>query len=181
MSASYPTLPDLSILLALFYDDSSQLGEFELVTADDLPPAFRRLLAHDAHMTVTMEEFHGSRVDVQVLMTRLAGGRYARKILLSKQTDGRVVMFGIPRLNLDVLADDVRREIESQQKPLGRILIEHNVLREVELVALWRVQVGPDLARMFSVPEGGVTYGRTALIHLNGEPAVELLEIAAPV
>jgi hypothetical protein len=28
---------------------------------------------------------------------------------------------------------------------------------------------------------GQVTYGRTAVIHLNGEPAIELLEIVAPV
>jgi hypothetical protein len=34
---------------------------------------------------------------------------------------------------------------------------------------------------LLGVPEGTTTFGRTAMIHCNGEPAVELLEIVAPV
>ncbi len=181
MSISPPLLPDLSTLVALFYENPAELGTFEQVSAAEIPTPYRELLAHHAHMTVTMEEFHGSPVDVRVLATRHDGSRYSRKILLSRQSDGRVVQFGIPRLNLNFLSDEVRAEIESQRTPLGRVLIKHNVLREVELVALWRVRMGGDLARLFSRPAGEVVYGRTALIHLNGEPAVELLEIAAPV
>ena len=40
-------------------------------------------------------------------------------------------MFGVPRLKLSLLREDVRREIEAERTPLGRVLIEHNVLREV--------------------------------------------------
>ena len=181
MSASPPLLPDLSTLVALFYENPAELGFFESVAADEIPTPYRELLDHNAHMTVTMEDFHGGAVDVQVLATRRDGSLYSRKILLSRQYDGRVVMFGVPRLNLDVLSPEVREEIESQRTPLGRVLINHNVLREVELVALWRVKMGGDLARLFGHPVGGTVYGRTALIHLNGEPAVELLEIAAPI
>jgi hypothetical protein len=180
-SASHPPVPDLATLVALFYGDSAELGQFEQVAIEDVPYPYSTLLAHYAHMTVAMEEFYGSAVDVSVLDTRHDGIHYSRKILLSKQTDGRIVQFGIPRLNLRLLDDEVRQEIESERIPLGRVLIKHNVMREVELVALWRVTMGPDLARMFKQAEGLVTYGRTALIHLNGEPAVELLEIAAPV
>ena len=39
---------------------------------------------------------------------------------------------------------------------------------------------GEDLAAIFGVTPGSVTYGRTALIYCNGKPAVELLEIVAP-
>lgn len=180
MSTSPPLMPELSLLVALFYENPAELGQFEQVTAAEMPKPYARLLAHHAHMTVTMEEFHGSPVDVRVLATRHDGSLYSRKILLSRQSDGRVVQFGIPRVNLDLLSDEVRAEIESQRTPLGRVLINHNVLREVELVALWRVTLGGDLARLFGCPVGEVVYGRTALIHLNGEPAVELLEIAAP-
>jgi len=180
MSAS-PPLPDLTTLVALFYENPEELGLFEQVDAAEIPTPYRELLDHNAHMTVTMEDFHRSPVDVRVLATRHDGALYSRKILLSRQSDGRVVQFGIPRLNLELLDAEVREEIESQRTPLGRVLIKHNVLREVELVALWRVKMGGDLTRLFSQPAGGTAYGRTALIHLNGEPAVELLEIAATI
>jgi hypothetical protein len=75
----------------------------------------------------------------------------------------------------------VRREVESQKVPLGRILIEHNVLRAVSLRRLYRVIPGDDLRALFNMQPGQVTYGRTALIEFDGEPAVELLEIVAPV
>ncbi len=146
-----------------------------------MPLAYQTLLAHQNHMTVTVEHFHHSPVDVRVLATSMAGDHYSRKILLSRQSDGKVVQFGIVRLDFRYLNTAVRQAIESQSTPLGRILIEYNVLREVHLSHLWRVEVGPDLASLFAVAPGTVTYGRTAIIDCNGEPAVELLEIVTPV
>ncbi len=172
--------PDLDTLVALFYDDPDRLGRFEEQPPADVPPPYSALLDHDEHMTVTVESFHKSRVDVQVLATNITHTHYSRKILLTRRTDGAVVQFGIVRLNFACLDEPVRREIKSESKPLGRVLIEHNVLRQVELVSLWRVECGPDLETYFELASPGVAYGRTALIHCNGEPAVELLEIVAP-
>lgn len=168
-------------LVRLFYERPDELGAFERInSAAEVPQPYRHLLAHHEHMTVAVEEFHGSRVDVQVLATRRDKNFYSRKILLTRQSDGQVVQFGIPRLNMAYLDEEVRREIESQTKPLGRVLIDHDVLREVQLVALWKVDPGPDLCRMFGLAEPQTVYGRTALIFCNGEPAIELLEIVAP-
>jgi chorismate-pyruvate lyase len=114
------------------------------------------------------------------LDTRIEDPYYARKILLRRQSDGRVVQFGIMRVDFRFLGDVVRREIESQSTPLGRILIRHNVLREVELFKLWRVAPGEDLCRSFQCAVDEPTYGRTALIHCNRQPAIELLEIVTP-
>jgi hypothetical protein len=75
----------------------------------------------------------------------------------------------------------VRREVESQATPLGRILIAHNVLRVVHLTKLWKVTPGADLQRMFGISPDHITYGRTAIIDCDGKPAIELLEIVAPV
>ena len=61
------------------------------------------------------------------------------------------------------------------------MLIERQILREVELFDLFRIACGPTLAELLEVPHGTLTYGRTALIHCNQEPAIELLEIVAPV
>lgn len=178
-SADQP-MPHLPHLVGLFYERPEELGIFEPVSAASIPQPYRRLLAHNKHMTETVEQFHGSRVDVQVLQTRRDEGFYSRKILLKRQSDGQVVQFGIPRLNTAYLDEEVRREIESETKPLGRVLIEHNVLREVQLVALWKIQPGPNLCQMFGLAVPQTVYGRTALIYCNGEPAIELLEIITP-
>ncbi len=131
-------------------------------------------------MTVTVEAFHRSPVDVQVLETSLSGQHYARKILLARQSDGGIVQFGIVRINFAHVSPAVRREIESQRVPVGRVLIQHNVLRKIHLLRLWKVTPGPDLRRLFGLATSAPTYGRTARIDFGGEPAVELLEIVTP-
>jgi hypothetical protein len=60
------------------------------------------------------------------------------------------------------------------------VLIEHNVLREVQLCGLWQIHAGPALAKMLSVQVDEVVWGRTALIFCDGEPAIKLLEILTP-
>lgn len=179
-SPADPPSPHLPDLVRLFFEQPSELGTFEQIPAAEVPQPYRHLLAHHEHMTVTVEAFYGSQVDVRVLARRQDKNSYSRKILLTRQSDGQVVQFGIPRLNMAYLDEEVRREIESESKPLGRVLIDHNVLREVQLVALWKVQPGPDLCRMFGLDAPQTVFGRTALIYCNGEPAIELLEIMAP-
>jgi chorismate-pyruvate lyase len=172
--------PDLPTLAGLFYTYPDDIGEFFEVTAEEMPSPARELLAHEGHMTETVEAFHGCPVDVEVLAKHITRTHYARKILLHRQSDRRVVQFGIARLSFDCLDDTVRREIESEQIPLGRVLIDHGVLREVELFALWRLTPGADLRKLFELDKPVEVYGRTALIYVNGEPGVELLEIIAP-
>ncbi len=181
MNDSRAVTPDLDSLVALFYSRPEDLGQFEEVASHDLERDYRMLLAHDSHMTVTVERFHNDRVNVRVLESRLDGDHYSRKILLTRQGDGQVVQFGIMRLDFRCVSPAVRQAIESCDTPLGRILIEHNVLREVHLTRLYRIAPGRDLRKLFGLAPNQVTYGRTAIIHFNGEPAVELIEIVTPV
>jgi chorismate-pyruvate lyase len=181
MSDAPIVTPDLDTLVGLFYDRPEELGEFEEVESRSLARDYRMLLAHDSHMTVTVERFHNGPVNVRVLATKKSGTHYARKILLSRAGDGAVVQFGIMRLDFSCVSDEVRREVESQKTPLGRILIQHNRLREVNLRRLYKVTPGEELRKLFGMQPGQVTYGRTAIIELEGEPAVELVEIVAPV
>jgi chorismate-pyruvate lyase len=173
-------MPALDHLTSLFYADLAELGAFDEVLAEAVPEPYRRLLAHHDHMTVSVEQHHASPVDVEVLAAKRSGDYYARKIILHRQSDRKVVLFGIPRLNLRLVDDDVRREILSEMKPLGRVLIEHNVLREVQLASLYRITPGPELLRHFGLEQPLATYGRTAFIYCDGYPAVELLEIVSP-
>ena len=172
--------PELKALGSLFYDSLDELGQFDEVDPSEMPETARKLLWHDEHMTETVEAFHGSPVDVSVLEASHTPTHYSRRILLSRQSDGQVVQFGIVRLNVASLAKAVREEIERQETPLGRILIQHDVLREVRPMSLWRVKPGPDLRKLFRLGESGVCFGRTALIYCDGLPAVELLEIVTP-
>ncbi len=174
------TSPDLDTLVDLFFDSPNQLGVFVEVEAEAIPEVYQKLLVHDAHMTVTVEQHHGCPVDVQVVDCRMTASHYSRKILLNRTTDGKVVQFGIVRLDLGHLGAKVRQEIELRSAPLGRILIEHDVLRKVKLLSLWKITPGEELRRHFGIEESTTCYGRTALIYCNGVIAIELLEIVTP-
>jgi len=77
----------------------------------------------------------------------------------------------------------VGSEIEKQlvgQTPLGRILINHDVMRRIEPTGFLRMVPGPELMKHFGLSEPMPTYGRLAYIHCNEQPAIELLEVVAP-
>lgn len=172
---------DVAELSRLFHAEIGELGRFEPVTADELPLVYRQLLAHEHHMTVTVEAYHRSPVDVQILGRQNTPLYYAREILLVRRTDGRVVQHGIMRLAKASLAPHVRAEVEREASPLGHILIRHDVLRSIRLRQLYRVTPGAALTGWFGLEQPRITYGRTAQISADGEPSVELLEIVAPV
>jgi chorismate-pyruvate lyase len=129
-------------------------------------------------MTVTVEKFHGGPVSVEVLQQRFEGERYLREIVLRTTTETtKVVLYGIVDLNLAVLDPQVRSEILEGKTPLGRILIERQVMRKVTLERLYRVTPGPHLLRLMEGCHGSPLFGRSARIDLNGHPALKLLEI----
>ena len=169
--------PDLQTLAGLFCDKLAELGRFEEVAAEDMPAVARELLAHELHMTVTVERHHGCPVDVVVLNRLVTERHYAREILLVRQTDREIVQYGIMRVNFQYLDAATRAEIESEATPLGRILISRDILRSVQLFSLWRIVPGPRLREVLKLSGDAPLYGRTALIYTNGDPAIELLEI----
>ena len=71
-------------------------------------------------------------------------------------------------------------EILQRQLPLGRVLIQNNVLRRIEPTAFLRVTPGPAMIQWFGLDQATPTYGRLAMIHCDNQPAVELVEIVAP-
>lgn len=163
-----------------FFDPLTELGTLMPVGEADLPADYLTLLAHSGHMTVTLEAWHESLVDVGVVAERKSPESYARHSLLTRQSDGRVVQSGVMRIDLRDVPDAARQKIELGGTPLGRILIQNNVLREVELLALWRIAAGPVLDEELGIAPGGVIYGRSARILVRGRPRVELLEIVRP-
>jgi hypothetical protein len=176
--ATFPG-PDLRTLFSLF-PPADDIPEHELVPASEVPEPYHGLLVHRHHMTVTVEAHHGDLVNVQILARLEQGDSYARKILLALRKTGRVVQFGIMRVHLNYCTPEVREEIVAGQTPLGRILINHGVLRRIEPTAYLRVVPGPAMMQWFGLDQPQPTYGRLAYIHCEGRPAVELLEIVRP-
>ena len=173
-------LTELDSLLGLFPQDEPLIDAAEHMPSSQTPEPYKQMLVHDHHMTVTMESYHKTSVDVRVLDQNLDGNIYARKILLLKSGTDQVVQFGIVRFNFQYVTDDVRDEILAGQTPLGRVLINHNVLRHIDLGAILKITAGRGLAGLLQMPEGDVTYGRLATIFCNHRPAVDLLEVSAP-
>ncbi len=175
-----------------------------VVTAEATPQPQRRLLSHQRHMTVTLEEHHGGEVDVVVLDRVVHGDHYTRKILLARRprrrgrtcrsTDegdvpvrprARVVQFGIMLFNLQVASNEARAEILSERTPLGHILIQHRRLRRISTHSLLEIEPDAEMRRHFGLPELGVAeaprvFGRLATIFCDEKPAVELLEVLPP-
>jgi chorismate-pyruvate lyase len=165
-------------LFALFPGEKVPVHTF--IAGKDMPEPYRGLLVHEHHMTVTVEAYHGGPVDVRILQRRQDGSLYARKILLVHRASGKIVQSGIMRIDLDQCSQPVRDAIVAGQTPLGRILIEHDVLRRIEPTAYLRIIPGPAPMEWFGLKEPTPLHGRLAIIHCNGRPAVELLEVVAP-
>lgn len=174
------TAPTLDHLYNLFPDSPDRPDASEIPPAD-VPQPYHRLLVHTHHMTVTVEKFYQSPVDVRVLNSRRSGNEYARKILLTTRDTEKVVQFGMVRINLGVCPEPVRNEIVEGKTPLGRVLIQHNMLRRIEPVSFLRVPLKPEMAAWFGVETGATTFGRLGVIYTGDRPAVEVLEILAPV
>ncbi len=169
--------PDLKSLVDLFFPDPDVLGSFQEVAAAALPEDYRQLLAHPHHMTVANEVFHNSPVTVQVVAEQQTDSHYSRQILLRRTSDNRVIQYGIVRINRHQLPPEVMAQIEQKELPLGRILIEHDIMRTVKLLSLWQIVPGSYLSQQFEQGDFAECFGRTAFLYLNGLPVVELLEI----
>ena len=171
--------PSASRLSDLFYASLDELGRFEPVGVDDVPGDYRTLLAHHDHMTVALEAFHNSLMNVQAIVEWRDEASYARASVLSRQSDGAVIQFGIMRIWLADLPAMVQEEITEKKVPLGRVLIRHNMLREVELITLWRITPGPVLEQHLTTISQAPIYGRSAQILVDERPTVQVLEIPA--
>ena len=169
---------ELRLLLAFFGE--SRLPRCCEVEPEDIPQPYRRLLDHNGHMTVTLEEHHESPVAVEPYLVHRQGDIYGRLLdLRAKKTD-LVVMTGILLFNLSICGREVRDLIVGEQVPLGRILIEHKILRRITSETFLRVDADDPLTKRFGLREPVAAYGRLATIFYEGRPAVDLLEIVRP-
>lgn len=153
----------------------------EPVSSSSVPEPQRSLLDHERHMTVTLERHYAGPVQLEVLEQLSTEPFYARRILL-RGPDGRVVQYGIMRIDLRRVQEPVRDRILSGDAPLGRILVDNEVLRRISTHGLLALRPDENVRSTLSsgpvpvaVPE--ILYGRLATILCNESPAVDLLEV----
>lgn len=170
---------DLAELYGIFGETGAAVPRGAVADPAACPAYARELLAHHSHMTVTLERHHGGPVSVEVAKSTRDGDRYARKIIL-RRPDGRVVLYGIMRFDFRHCSAEVRDRILEEKTPLGRILIEHDVLRKITTHAVLRLEPTEEILRVFGLAAPEPVYGRLATIFCNHEPAVDLLEIVPP-
>lgn len=155
-------------------------------------------------MTVAMETLHGQAVSLEVLAvaerpaTDADPFGYAREIVLrcprvnpelfpeascrTPPETGWVVQYGIVGIALERLPGPIAEAIRRQVTPLGRILIEAGLHRQVRDVELLEVVAGQRLRKLFGGAgdaPGPRTYGRVAIIDIEHQPVISLLEVAA--
>lgn len=155
----------------------SSRGEVRVVSAADLPESYRRLLAHDRHMTATLREYFGGDLTLRVLAERSEGNVYRRCIELALTRTGAVVEVGVVRLDTDVLEPAIRAAVLERRRPLGDILNGFGVLTRVEVRWFLRWTTASGLVLSLDGRAGVPVYGRLATIHCDGRPAVDLLEV----
>lgn len=173
-------IDELTRLTSLIPDNDDLIQSAAHIPSSTTPEPYKQMLVHEHHMTVTMENYHMCPVNVEVLHEHSDGDIYVRQIVLNRSDNGQPVQFGIVRFDFQYVTSSVRSEILQRQIPLGRVLITHNVLRHIDLGAILEIKAGPKLAEILQMEVGGVTYGRLATIFCNRRPAVDLLEISAP-
>ena len=103
---------ELKALIGLFPDDRPLIERAEHIPSAMTPEPYKTMLVHNQHMTVTMESYHKSPVEVRVLDRRLEEDSYCRKIILLKQGTDDVVQFGIVRFDLKAVSAAVNAPVE---------------------------------------------------------------------
>ncbi len=151
-----------------------------IIPPDAMPSAYHRLLVHHHHMTVTLEDHYQDHLNVEVLSVRREDQSYHREIVLRTQKQNRIVQFGVVRIDLNCCSQSVQKAILAENTPLGRVLIEHNVLRRIEPTAFLKIAPGKKLMNWMELDRDMFLYGRMGVIFCDERPAIAVLEILAP-
>lgn len=151
--------------------------KFDVVEESALPSPYRELLAHRQHMTAMLRNHYGAGVALHVNEHGFADGWYRRVIQLTLPASGAVVELGIVAMDMSKLPADVQEAIRLRQRPLGDILCASNVLREITPRWYLRFPGTADNLAPWGASFDHDIFGRVGVMHCDGHPAIELLEI----
>jgi len=168
--------------LSEFYSRAKlPLPRIETIPGDAVPEPFRALLVHHNDMTPTLEDFHKSRIHLEILSRDRRGGYYFREVDLRLDHDEAPVEFGANKISLALLPEEAQELILLEQVPLGRILKDCGVRHRTAAKHFLRVEPDELITRALELEQPVPLYGRKAVISdLSGRALSEIVEILPP-
>jgi hypothetical protein len=155
--------------------------DMAVVDPPEIPEPLRRLLVHEKHMTLALTSHYGAFLELAVKEMHYEGHLYSRKINLVIPREHKIIEYGLVRLDLRFVPEEVWREILQMRAPMGEILLRYNILQRVQPRWFLRFDPGNAVLRWYGARVDHPLYGRMGTIFCNGEPAVEVLEIVTGV
>jgi chorismate-pyruvate lyase len=160
---------------------ASLLSFCTVLSPEEVSEPSRGLLHHNKHMTLTLEQHYGCKLDLEVFESSREGDELTRHIALTDKQRNLRVQYATARVNLSALAEPVCADIVGEREPIGHVLVKHNVQRSVTCESLVLVQRCPLVAERLGLPVDTPLYGRQAFITCDGVRAIDVLEILRPV
>jgi chorismate-pyruvate lyase len=176
-------MPDSHLYpLSDFYQRAKlPLPRIETISDAEVPEPFKSLLVHKNDMTPTLENFHNSRIHLELLGRDHRGSFYYREVVLRLDHDERPVEFGAIKVFLGQFPESAQEQILLEQVPMGRVLKECNVRHQTEAKHFLRIQPDALILKALELETPVALYGRKAVISdLQGHPLSEIVEILPP-
>ena len=177
-----PTATNFAYPLSDFYSRAKlPLPNIATIPGDEVPEPNKSLLVHGNDMTPTLEDFHKSRIHLEILSRDQRGGFYYREVVLRLDHDENPVEFGANKVYLGAFPEDAQELILLEQVPLGTILRDCGVKHQTSAKFFLRVEPDEIIAKALELEQPTTLYGRKAVIaDAHGRPLSEIVEILPP-
>jgi chorismate-pyruvate lyase len=131
-------------------------------------------------MTPTLEQFHGSKIHLEVIRSQQRGDFYFREVILLTE-EGKPVEFGAIKINLSLFPSAARAQILGERIPLGTLLAEYKVTHTSRPKAFLRIESDDFINTAFHLTGQRWLYGRrNTLWNPQQLPLAEIVEILPP-
>ncbi|MGV3756292.1 MAG: hypothetical protein ACO1QS_12995 [Verrucomicrobiota bacterium] len=164
-----------------FYSQAGRpLPRIEPVEGKDVPEPYQTLLVHQNDMTPTLEQFHGSKIHLEVIRSQQRGDFYFREVILLTE-EGKPVEFGAIKINLSLFPSAACAQILGERIPLGTLLAEYKVTHTSRPKAFLRIESDDFINTAFKLTGRHWLYGRrNTLWNPQQLPLAEIVEILPP-
>lgn len=151
----------------------------ELLAPEELPPAFRTLLVHQAGMTATLEQHWRESICVELLSDDISLEQRTlfRFVVLRTRSSAESVEIALIRIPLDVFPATLRQRFIQAERPFGTLLAEAGIRFQARPEAYFTFVGDAALAERCAISDGTRLYGRVSqLLRDDGVLLCETIE-----
>jgi chorismate-pyruvate lyase len=162
-----------------FYAQAGRpLPQIVAINGAEMPEPYRTLLVHDADMTPTLEQFHGTPIHLRVLKAQERDGAYYREVVLLLDGSDAAVEFGAIKIHLNLFPPAAQRAIRTGELPLGHVLADFRIKHTSRPKAFLKIQADDFINEALGLPSPQTLYGRrNTLFDLQQRSLAEIVEI----